>query len=103
MKTKSPLFRIDRLLIAALALLAAPQVQAQLYWNTNGATNLWTGSFWGSAATGPYTGAWSASSDVIFGVPDTGTTNRVTMASTRVGDITVNGNTVITAGGTVTN
>ncbi|MEY3480634.1 MAG: hypothetical protein RIQ71_1409, partial [Verrucomicrobiota bacterium] len=29
MKTRTPLFRIDRLLIAALALLAAPQVQAQ--------------------------------------------------------------------------
>ncbi|MFM8682630.1 MAG: hypothetical protein ACKOEG_02430, partial [Chthoniobacterales bacterium] len=37
MKTKSPLFRIDRLLVAALALLAAPHVEAQttyLYTNT---------------------------------------------------------------------
>lgn len=56
MKTKSPLFRIDRLLIAALALLAAPQVQAQtvVAWtNTNNATSAWnTGANWSPARSG---------------------------------------------------
>ena len=52
MKTRTPLFLIDRLLLAALALLAAPQVQAQVTTNT-----------WQSAAgNGAWftTGNWSA-------------------------------------------
>lgn len=101
---KNKILRTDRLLaalVAILALSAVPQLHAQLYWNTNGATNLWTNSVWGASATGPFTSAWSASSDVIFGVPAAGTTNLVRMASTTVGDITVNGTTTITSAGTL--
>jgi len=40
MKTKTPLFRIDRFLIAIAALLATnmPALAVDLYWDANGAT-----------------------------------------------------------------
>jgi fibronectin-binding autotransporter adhesin len=58
MKTKSPLFRIDRLLIAALALLAVSQVQAQ--------TNIWTNPITGTSpgTNNPYTTGDSVASNL---------------------------------------
>jgi autotransporter-associated beta strand protein len=58
MKTKSPLFRFNRLLIAALALLAAPQVHAQ--------TNIWTNPITGTSpgTNNPYTTGDSVASNI---------------------------------------
>ena len=100
MKTRTPLFRIDRLLIAALALLAVPQVQAQLYYQTNGTNATWTTAVWNTTGSGTFNSAWVSGTNVIFGTASGGT-NRITFATTTVGDITVNDNTVITAGGSV--
>jgi autotransporter-associated beta strand protein len=86
MKTKTPLFRIDRLLIAALALLAAPQAQAQLYTGTN-STGLWSTNRWSSSTNGPFTSAWSANSSSVF---LTGSTYTFTGGgTTNIGNVTV--------------
>ena len=100
MKTKSPLFRIDRLLLAALALLAAPHAQAQLYYQTNGTNATWTSAVWNTTGSGTFNSNWVSTTNVIFSTASGGT-NLVTFATATVGDITVNGNTTITAGGTV--
>ena len=78
MKTKSPLFRIDRLLLAALALLAAPQANAQT-------TNTWTAT----SANGAWlsAGNWSPSN-----VPTSTTVARFTNTTAGVG-VGINGNT----------
>jgi autotransporter-associated beta strand protein len=66
MKTRTPLFRIDRLLIAALALLAAPQAQAQLYTGTTN-TGTWASARWTNASNAAnFTNAWVQNSDTIF-------------------------------------
>jgi autotransporter-associated beta strand protein len=70
-----------------------------LYWNTTGATGLtWTGPNWGTTGAGPFNTAWVASSDVVFGgsVPAL-----ATFATTTVGNITVNTDTTVTQGGTM--
>ena len=80
MKTKSPLFRFDRLLIAALALLAVPQVNAQT-------TNTWTGSSGGAWTTA---GNWSTAA-----VPTSTTVVRVTNTNTTY-SVGINGGTTST-------
>ncbi len=69
---------------------------AQLYWNTNGASNTWTAANWGASTNGPFTTAWSGSSDVVFSAASI-----LGFASAYVGDITVNANTTITANNTL--
>lgn len=69
---------------------------AQLYWNTNGASASWTNANWGSSTNGPFTTAWSASSDVIFSAAST-----ASFATTTVGNMTVDANTTISNGGTL--
>ena len=79
MKTKSPLFRIDRLLLAALALLAAPLAQAQT-------TNTFTGA---SSQVWLTAGNWST------GIVPTNTTV-VRFTNSTASGIGLNGNTTNT-------
>jgi fibronectin-binding autotransporter adhesin len=69
MKTKSPLLRLNLhqsgLLLAALALLAAPQAQAQLY-TGSGSSGLWSTNRWSADTNGPFTTAWGNSSNAVF-------------------------------------
>ena len=89
------------LLLAFVFACLVGDTQAQLYWNTNGVSATWTAANWNTTGTGStYNTAWAANSNVIFGVA-TGGTNNVTFATATVGDITVNGNTTISAAGTV--
>ena len=69
-----------------------------LYWNQAGTGGSWTSSLWGTSASGTFTDAWVASSDVVFGgsVPAV-----ATFATTTVGNITVSTDTTVTAGGTL--
>ena len=84
------------LLAAALAAVLLTPAQAQLYWNTNGASATWTAANWGSSSAGPFTTAWATNTDVVFDA-----TSAVTFASTRIGNITVNANTVVSQAGTL--
>jgi fibronectin-binding autotransporter adhesin len=96
MKTKSPLFRIDRLLIAALALFAAPQVNAQLYTGTN-STGLWNTSRWSTATNGPFSSPWTANSASLFKA-GTGTytfTGANSSGAVSVGNITLEDNVTV--------
>jgi fibronectin-binding autotransporter adhesin len=81
--------------ITAVMFVSAAHAQI-LYWNTNGVSAGWTAANWGTAPEGPFGTAWSASSDVVINA-----TSAATFATTTVGNITVNANTTITQGGTV--
>ncbi len=84
------------LLFGALAAMGVVTAQAQLYWNTNGASNAFTSANWSASPSGPFTTAWSASSDVIFDAAST-----AGFSTTTVGDITVNADTTINANSTL--
>lgn len=72
---------------------------ATQYWNQAGTGGSWTGNLWGSSASGPFTSAWAANNDVVFG----GSVAAVaTFATTAVGNITVNTDTTVTQAGTLT-
>jgi autotransporter-associated beta strand protein len=87
-------------LIAAALCVVAVTASGQLYWKIDSTTGLWTGNFWGTSSSGPFTSAWVGGKDVVFQVK-----SATTFASTTVGNVTVNdgGYTVtVTAGGTLT-
>ncbi len=79
-------------IIAILFFLSASNVNAQLYWNTNGTSSTLTATNWGTSPSGPFTTAWSNSSNINF------TANS---AITNVTNIPV-GNLSITNSSTVT-
>jgi autotransporter-associated beta strand protein len=81
--------------ITAVMFVSAAHAQI-LYWNTNGTSAGWTNANWGTVPDGPFETAWSASSDVVINA-----TSAATFATTTVGNITVNANTTITRGGTL--
>ena len=84
------------------ALLAATNANAQLYYQTTGTNATWSTSVWGTSASGPFTSAWSANSDVLFGVATGGGgTNNITISTTTIGNMTVNGNTTFAGTGTL--
>ncbi len=96
---------LPRTALLAGAVLAATLIPQEakavtVYWNQAGTTGLaWTGSNWGTTASGPFTGAWATSNDVVFG----GSAAAVaTFATTTVGNITVTTDTTITSSGTLT-
>ncbi len=100
MKTRTPLFRIDRLLLAALALLAAPQAQAQLYTGTN-STGFWNTSRWSTATNGPFSSSWTANSASLFKA-GTGTytfTGANNSGAVNVGNITLEDNVAVNFSG----
>lgn len=72
---------------------------ATQYWNQAGTTGTWTSANWGTSASGPFTGAWVASNDVVFGGS---VAAAATFATTTVGNITVNTDTTVTTAGTLT-
>jgi autotransporter-associated beta strand protein len=95
MKTKSPLLRLNLhrngLLLAALALLAAPQAQAQLY-TGSGSSGLWSTNRWSADTNGPFTAAWGDNSDAVF-LENTAYTftggTAVGRGTTNIGNVTV--------------
>ena len=85
--------------ILSLAGWSSDARAATQYWNQAGTTGTWTGNVWGSSASGPFTSAWAASNDVVFG----GSVAAVaTFATTTVGNITVNTDTTVSQAGTLT-
>ncbi len=100
MKTRTPLFRIDRLLLAALALLAVPQAQAQLYTGTN-STAFWNTSRWSTATNGPFSSSWTTNSASLFKA-GTGTytfTGANSSGAVNVGNITLEDNVAVNFSG----
>ena len=101
MKSRTPLFRYDQLLVVALALLAAPQAQAQLYTGTN-STGFWNTSRWSTATNGPFSSSWTANSASLFKA-GTGTytfTGANTSGQTvNVGNITLEDNVAVNFSG----
>ena len=95
MKTKSPLLRRDLhrsgLVLAALALLAAPQAQAQLY-TGSGSSGLWSTNRWSADTNGPFTAAWGDNSNAVF-LENTAYTftggTAVGRGTTNIGNVTV--------------
>jgi len=77
---------------------------ATQYWNTSGTAGTWgTSLLWGGSASGPFTSAWSAGSDVNFGA--TSNAGTFVSANGEVGNLTVadNATVTITAGGSLKN
>ncbi len=97
---------MKRLLITAAAILitalgVAQNAHAQLYWNTNGVTNMWTAANWGTSPGGPFNVGWTNNSDAVFNAASLITF----VTNTQVGNVTVaDGVTVaLTAAGTYSN
>ena len=92
MKTKSPLFRIDRLLIAVLALIAVPQANAQTVrtWANTGASTAWYSATNWNPSTAP--SAWATNDTALFQNAGTATTAGINMntASLSISAIHVN-------------
>ena len=72
---------------------------ATQYWNQAGTTGTWTGSSWGTTASGPFNTAWATSNDVVFGGSAAAA---ITFATTTVGNITVNTDTTVSQANTLT-
>lgn len=72
---------------------------ATVYWNQAGTGGAWTSSLWGTSASGPFTGAWATSNDVVFGGSAPAA---ITFATTTVGNITVDTDTTVSQAGTLT-
>ena len=94
MKTSSLLRRdLHRsgLFLAALALLAAPQAQAQLY-TGSGSSGLWSTNRWSADTNGPFTAAWGDNSNAVF-LENTAYTftggTAVGRGTTNIGNVTV--------------
>ncbi len=100
MKTR-PLFasRLSLPLAVALAaMFARDAAHAQQYWNTNGTGAVINTANWGAAPAGPFTNAFAANTNIVFGA-----NSAVTGATVDIGNVTVaDGVTVtFTAGGTI--
>ena len=81
MKTKSPLFRIDRLLIAVLALIAVPQANAQTVrtWANTGASTAWyTAGNWNPSTA---SSAWATNDTALFQNAGSATTAGINMGT----------------------
>jgi autotransporter-associated beta strand protein len=95
-------FKFAVVAFTALSLLGwSSDAKAQTnYWNTNGLTATWTNANWATTPTGSFGTGWTAGNGAVFNgsVPAL-----ISFASTAVGNITVNTDTTITAGGTLTN
>jgi autotransporter-associated beta strand protein len=72
---------------------------AVVYWNQAGTGGTWTSALWGTSASGPFTGAWVSSNDVIFGGSAAAVITAV--SGSTLGNITVNTDTTVTAAGTL--
>ena len=86
--------------VAAIFVATAPTAQAQSFYKSTTAGNVWTGSFWGNNVAGPFTGAWVSGSNAVF-VDNGGTALALTGATTNFASITANENVNVTAGGTL--
>ena len=86
--------------VAALFVATAPTAHAQSFYKSTTAANVWTGSFWGTSAAGPFNGAWVSGANVVF-VDNGGTALALTGATTNFASITANESVNVTAGGTL--
>lgn len=89
--------RVSRLALhvaasGAIAALFPADVRAALFWNTNGTTASLTAANWGSSSAGPFTTAWTNSSDVVFSA-NSSITN---VSNTPLGNMTVSPSAVVT-------
>ncbi len=91
----NPLPRTALIAGAAIAATVIPQESkaALVYWNQAGTGGTWGSSLWGTSASGPFTGAWVASNDVVFGGSVVAS---ATFATTTVGNVS-NGTLYIAA------
>jgi fibronectin-binding autotransporter adhesin len=96
MKTKSPLLRFDRLLVAiAIATVClAPQLQAQTLYTSATNTGLWTSGRWSTDSNAvSFTNVWSNNFNVVFLA---GTTYTFTgSGTTNIGNVTVEDNATV--------
>jgi autotransporter-associated beta strand protein len=77
--------RLSFPLASAIAAMLAPQAaHAQQYWNTNGTNAAITAANWGSAAAGPFTNAYVANTNIVFGA-----NSAITGATVSIGNITL--------------
>ncbi|MEK0450785.1 MAG: hypothetical protein RL088_3053 [Verrucomicrobiota bacterium] len=89
------------LAVSVAALLSAQTASAQtLYYKSTTAANAWTGSFWGTAAGGPYATAWTSGRAAVF-EDNAGTALAITGAATNFSSITANESVNVTASGTI--
>ena len=91
-------FAIATFTALSLAGWSSDAKAATEYWNQAGTTGTWTSSLWGTSASGPFTTAWLASNDVVFGGS---VAAAITFATTTVGNITVNTDTTVSQAGTL--
>jgi autotransporter-associated beta strand protein len=98
-KNQNP-FLIAALTLAGFAFTAPSSLAATQYYKSTTAANVWTGSFWGSSAAGPFTSAWVSGSDADF-VDNGGIALALTGATTNFASITANESVTLTAGGTL--
>ena len=97
---RSPILpmRVLRVAFCFAALCTSGSAQT-LYWNTNGTSASWTAANWSSVSTGPFTTAWTNSSNVQF----TADASITYVTNTPIGNVTLDsGVTVgVTAAGTM--
>ncbi len=55
-----------RILLMSVGMLYSEVGMGQLFWNTNGTGALITATNWGTVATGPFSTAWTNSSNIVF-------------------------------------
>ena len=97
-QTRPNLLGLVMLLGFGLVVSLPTQTSAQtLYWNTNGSSATFTNANWGTGTAGPFTTAWTSGRDAVFSAASAST-----FATTTVGNVTVNANTTIGSGGTLT-
>jgi fibronectin-binding autotransporter adhesin len=87
----SPVLRLGKCVgLLAVMLGVVGNLNAQLYWNTNGVSGNWTDSNWGSLSTGPFSTAYTSGNNAFFTA-----NSSVISRSTTAGNITVSSNVVV--------
>ena len=90
-KIASPVLRLGKCVgLLAVMLGVVGNLNAQLYWNTNGTSATWTASNWGTSSSGPFTNGYTNGNNVFFTA-----NSSVTSATTTAGNITVSSNVVV--------
>lgn len=86
---------MKKIILTILGLLAVTLTgtNAQLFWNTNGASGNWTDANWGSLSSGPFTTAWGNGNNTFFTA-----NSSVNGRTASVGNISVSDNVVVTFG-----
>ena len=90
--------KVTLVVLTVTALVTAGQVKAaDKYWRTDGTSNTWTSSSWGTSSGGPFNVGWTAGDNATFNAVSAVTY----VTGTAIGNVTVNANTTVTAAGTL--